>query len=528
MTGCNLSRSVSSVGEHQSDHLINPQILLPKRAETFGGFDHNAAALARLLQKFTNSTDNVLQSNNLNISTTSTATITTCSPTISTTVLDKPLDKSEVFIDKHVTIVDEEVEMLEQKAEQIIEQSDEKLVIEKKVIKDDKAKDSKSTSPSILVNTVLPIQDPNDTLSTLQLLLGQFEHNRGSVDSELSLSVPQSKHDQIIHIVELQHQLNLLLCLFHHQQTLFELMRLSVKDANQSTTATNINQQQQQTQSLQSTLTNTLSTTRTITISPSTNSSPTMHPNTSPNINTSILPPASSLNKKFTAENQLEELRNLHEKFSEEKQSFEKRTKELDRREEMLKKEKEDLKEQRENLYRKLENIQDELGICMISGSGVPTSAKLANIQASLDLKNDELLKSSLESDMQQKERKSSIASTRPVRNRLSSGDLQVKQQIPLKLAALNSSQQLTSKSCNNSPNISPISPSITFDTAHSLQSNQARKSSFVNYSSSSTTPSSLKSIKVVQRKESSTSTQSSNQADDQSMDDKNEEEIFC
>ncbi|XP_067003776.2 rho guanine nucleotide exchange factor 18 [Anabrus simplex] len=37
-TGTNLSRSVSSVGEHQSEAYISPT--LPKRAETFGGFDN--------------------------------------------------------------------------------------------------------------------------------------------------------------------------------------------------------------------------------------------------------------------------------------------------------------------------------------------------------------------------------------------------------------------------------------------------------------------------------------------------------
>lgn len=37
-TGTNLSRSVSSAGEHQSDNYVSP--ILPKRAETFGGFDN--------------------------------------------------------------------------------------------------------------------------------------------------------------------------------------------------------------------------------------------------------------------------------------------------------------------------------------------------------------------------------------------------------------------------------------------------------------------------------------------------------
>ncbi|XP_066155730.1 rho guanine nucleotide exchange factor 18 isoform X2 [Euwallacea fornicatus] len=38
-TGTSLSRSVSSAGEHQSDTYVSP--ILPKRAETFGGFDNN-------------------------------------------------------------------------------------------------------------------------------------------------------------------------------------------------------------------------------------------------------------------------------------------------------------------------------------------------------------------------------------------------------------------------------------------------------------------------------------------------------
>ena len=37
-SGTNLSRSVSSVGEHQSEAYVSPT--LPKRAETFGGFDN--------------------------------------------------------------------------------------------------------------------------------------------------------------------------------------------------------------------------------------------------------------------------------------------------------------------------------------------------------------------------------------------------------------------------------------------------------------------------------------------------------
>lgn len=52
-SGTNLSRSVSSVGEHQSEAYVSPT--LPKRAETFGGFD-NSAPLKALNKKLQQST----------------------------------------------------------------------------------------------------------------------------------------------------------------------------------------------------------------------------------------------------------------------------------------------------------------------------------------------------------------------------------------------------------------------------------------------------------------------------------------
>lgn len=48
-TGTNLSRSVSSAGEHQSEAYISP--ILPKRAETFGGFDNSLPSGIKLLGK---------------------------------------------------------------------------------------------------------------------------------------------------------------------------------------------------------------------------------------------------------------------------------------------------------------------------------------------------------------------------------------------------------------------------------------------------------------------------------------------
>ncbi|KAI4467330.1 hypothetical protein MML48_2g00006753 [Holotrichia oblita] len=48
-TGTNLSRSVSSAGEHQSEAYVSP--ILPKRAETFGGFDNSNQGPLKLLGK---------------------------------------------------------------------------------------------------------------------------------------------------------------------------------------------------------------------------------------------------------------------------------------------------------------------------------------------------------------------------------------------------------------------------------------------------------------------------------------------
>ncbi|CAH1126288.1 unnamed protein product [Ceutorhynchus assimilis] len=48
-TGTNLSRSVSSAGEHQSETYVSP--ILPKRAETFGGFDNNQGPLKLMGKK---------------------------------------------------------------------------------------------------------------------------------------------------------------------------------------------------------------------------------------------------------------------------------------------------------------------------------------------------------------------------------------------------------------------------------------------------------------------------------------------
>lgn len=54
-TGTNLSRSVSSAGEHHSDTYVSP--VLPKRAETFGGFDNPNQVGFRLFSRKSHSPD---------------------------------------------------------------------------------------------------------------------------------------------------------------------------------------------------------------------------------------------------------------------------------------------------------------------------------------------------------------------------------------------------------------------------------------------------------------------------------------
>lgn len=39
--GANLSRSLSSAGERHSEAYVPPSLCVPRRAETFAGFDHN-------------------------------------------------------------------------------------------------------------------------------------------------------------------------------------------------------------------------------------------------------------------------------------------------------------------------------------------------------------------------------------------------------------------------------------------------------------------------------------------------------
>lgn len=39
--GANLSRSLSSAGERHSEAYVPPALYVPRRAETFAGFDHN-------------------------------------------------------------------------------------------------------------------------------------------------------------------------------------------------------------------------------------------------------------------------------------------------------------------------------------------------------------------------------------------------------------------------------------------------------------------------------------------------------
>lgn len=43
--GATLSRSLSSAGERHSEAYIPPALCVPRRAETFAGFDHNKVCI---------------------------------------------------------------------------------------------------------------------------------------------------------------------------------------------------------------------------------------------------------------------------------------------------------------------------------------------------------------------------------------------------------------------------------------------------------------------------------------------------
>lgn len=45
--GGTLSRSLSSAGERHSDAYVPPSLAVPRRAETFAGFDHNKVSLIK-------------------------------------------------------------------------------------------------------------------------------------------------------------------------------------------------------------------------------------------------------------------------------------------------------------------------------------------------------------------------------------------------------------------------------------------------------------------------------------------------
>lgn len=49
--GATLSRSLSSAGERHSEAYIPPALCVPRRAETFAGFDHNKVCINKRASK---------------------------------------------------------------------------------------------------------------------------------------------------------------------------------------------------------------------------------------------------------------------------------------------------------------------------------------------------------------------------------------------------------------------------------------------------------------------------------------------
>ncbi|XP_074605526.1 rho guanine nucleotide exchange factor 18 cysts isoform X3 [Brevipalpus obovatus] len=355
ISGTNLCRSVSSAGEHHSDAFVSP--ILPKRAETFGGFDNalkdQGNGLNSLKKKLIQLKDGTLggtkecdssddkkgTESEINSSTSTlgpnTSQINVCPP-------------SDTFLQIRGSGGD-----IRRSSGPLLGKcssgtsSPEKIQRRSLVTTPTTSTQSlfsnitntlAPTSPTLLTapgtcpsaptisSAILPLYDPSDIyrLSTTPLLMTQGK-------------------DQLIQIAELQHQVNLIMCSFNYQQSLFENMRYQLIESQ-----TKLIQMQRENGSLPSGREGTSS------LCSSTSSSF-----------------KGDRRSVYRPEQGLEELRNLQEqlridksnwqkKLSEEKESLEEERKSLETIKQQIKQEQKDIDDQREKLYRKLEALQKE------------------------------------------------------------------------------------------------------------------------------------------------------------------------
>lgn len=271
-SGTNLSRSVSSAGEHQSETFISPQ--LPKRAETFGGFDN----------------PNKEQTNN----------------------------NKGLGVKKKIQLLKDQVGINISSISLSTKSEMENELLE---VLNNKGTDVESTSSMIATVPKSRTESPENQSPPQGTVPGKEFLKLTTTP----LLVTQGK-EQLEEIVELSHNVNTLICLLSQHFSIVESMRVQLKEANEKIAK--------------------------------------------------LLEEKAPREKRerrsfYRPEHQLEELRNLQEKLTqerlqwqkqriEEEAEFNKSKAELERLQEQIKSEQADLNHQRELLYRKLELLQKE------------------------------------------------------------------------------------------------------------------------------------------------------------------------
>ncbi|RWS10069.1 A-kinase anchor protein 13-like protein [Dinothrombium tinctorium] len=298
LSGTNLSRSVSSAGEHQSETLVSP--VLPKRAETFGGFDTPIKVTPQdsgyLKKKTIQNTDLELEEENEDV-------------TKEQVQLRNPSSAS------FLRVKDE----IRRHSGPLLDRSPVDLETQEKL-----HRRSLASTPTHFTSNILTSPSHSPVYSAYAC--SPCDPSYICRLSTTPLIMSQGR-DQLIQIVELQNQIHLMIRFFNYQQTLLVDMKSKLMEANEKLSRDT----------------------------------------------TSNYGSFSRHDKKsvYRPEHQLEELRNIQEQFTaeksdwqkkyeEEKNELEAKKQELQELQRQIKQEQSDLTHQRELLYRKLEALQKE------------------------------------------------------------------------------------------------------------------------------------------------------------------------
>jgi hypothetical protein len=378
--GVPLSRSVSSAGEHQSDQFAAP--LLPKRAETFAGFDHNAPLPQRSTSvKVTPASSElscacVHRSSQQSI--TSDLSVGSLMSTVShssgstgrsqaTAVIHPALSSLSSGCARHSSVnvnsaLSDSIRIRFQEpsgaeftethdgdtlqARTLVPGAPFALSVENLSTEDTASEVPTSvTGPPIQSTSTLSTLEPGKFSTTVLLQAGP---------SQISTNSVQPNEHWLTQVLQLQHQLNVMLLLYNQLQSTCELLRVRVRSmdldsASMGTTHSWVGSTGSA---------GTCAGTGTSVSSSSTVSNVSRH--------------------VFRADQQLEELRNLQAEFCAEKQRWNAQVaeqqaqltdekQELQKQQNQIQLERTDLIEQREQLYRKLEVLQKQMGICLVN-----------------------------------------------------------------------------------------------------------------------------------------------------------------